>query len=298
MIYRIRHVTTYRYEAPVSSAACVLRLTPADVPGQERLSSDIRITPKARLAHETCFFGARLTRAEIDAPHLALVIEARSRVHVTRTVPEAPQDDPPWEHVRARAAESRAADARAPVHALFPSQAVPLVAPVTDYAAASFASGAGIFAATSDLMRRIKADFAYAPGKTDVATPMPLAFAARAGVCQDFAHVMIAGLRGLGLPARYVSGYLRTIPPEGQKRLVGADATHAWVDVWCGEAAGWIGFDPTNAVLVGPDHVVLAFGRDYADVSPVDGVVVSSGGQALEVGVDMVPEGDVRGESA
>src|SRR5690606_19834797 len=127
------------------------------------------------------------------------------------------------------------------------------------------------------------------PGTTDAATLPDAAFAARSGVCQDFAHVMIAGLRGLGLAAAYVSGCLRTVPPEGQPRRIGADATHAWVSVWCGVEAGWAGLDPTTDVPAGDDHVVLAIGRDYADVPPLDGIVVVSGQQSVEVSVDMRP---------
>ena len=118
------------------------------------------------------------------------------------------------------------------------------------------------------------------------------AFAKRSGVCQDFAHVMIAGLRGLGLPALYVSGYIRTIPPPGKARLAGADASHAWVSVWCGQEFGWLGLDPTNAIPVGDDHIVVALGRDYSDAAPVEGVILSSGGQKLDVAVDVIP---VRG---
>ena len=132
-------------------------------------------------------------------------------------------------------------------------------------------------------------DFAYDSKATEVDTPPAEAFARRRGVCQDFAHVMIAALRGLGLPALYVSGYIRTIPPAGKPRLAGADASHAWVSVWCGPAFGWFGLDPTNAIPEGDDHVVVARGRDYADVPPVDGVVLSSGGRDLEVEVDVIP---------
>ena len=139
------------------------------------------------------------------------------------------------------------------------------------------------------LMRRIRTDFSYDTKATVVSTPLEQAFDMRRGVCQDFAHIMIAGLRGLGLPAAYVSGYLRTIPPPGAKRLEGADATHAWVSVWCGPELGWIGLDPTNALVVANDHIVLATGRDYADVSPIDGVIVGSGAQKLQVDVDVVP---------
>jgi transglutaminase-like putative cysteine protease len=138
-------------------------------------------------------------------------------------------------------------------------------------------------------MRRIKAGFAYEIGATTVETTPAMSFRLRRGVCQDFAHVMISGLRGLGLPAAYVSGYLRTVPKPGEPRLEGADAMHAWVMVWCGEAAGWCGLDPTNAVLAGDDHVVLAIGRDYADVAPIDGIVFASGEQRLEVSVSVTP---------
>jgi transglutaminase-like putative cysteine protease len=145
-------------------------------------------------------------------------------------------------------------------------------------------------AAVAELNNRIHADFRYDPGATEVSTPVAQAFEARHGVCQDFSQIMIVGLRGLGLPASYVSGYLRTIPPPGQPRLEGADATHAWIAVWCGSALGWIGFDPTNAMLAGDDHLVLAVGRDYADVAPIDGVILASGGQTLKVEVDVIPE--------
>ncbi len=135
------------------------------------------------------------------------------------------------------------------------------------------------FAPTSPIRRKV----------TDISTPLDEAFAQRRGVCQDFAHIMIAGLRGLGLPAAYVSGYIRTIPPPGKARLQGADATHAWVSVWCGAEIGWLGVDPTNAIDAGNDHIVLAIGRDFSDVSPIYGVFVGSGAQELEVGVDVIP---------
>ena len=127
---------------------------------------------------------------------------------------------------------------------------------------------------------------------TAPATPAGTAFAERRGVCQDFAHIMISALKGLGLPAGYVSGYLRTIPPAGQARLEGADATHAWVRLWCGPLAGWIGFDPTNALIAQNDHIVLAVGRDYSDVAPIDGIMLGSGDQDLKVEVDVIPEGE------
>jgi transglutaminase-like putative cysteine protease len=175
------------------------------------------------------------------------------------------------------------------VHHIFPSRLVPILPAIRDYAAQSFSPGRPVLAGGVDLMARIKADFAYDPTATDVTTPTADAFALKRGVCQDFAHVMIAGLRALGLPAAYVSGYLRTEPAPGQPRLEGADASHAWVSLWCDDAAGWQGIDPTNGVRTGIDHIALAIGRDYADVAPVDGVIVASGGHSLEVSVDVTP---------
>jgi transglutaminase-like putative cysteine protease len=151
-----------------------------------------------------------------------------------------------------------------------------------------------MLAGAIDLMMRLHGEFTYDSKATDVSTPPAEAFAIRRGVCQDFAHIMIAGLRGLGLPTAYVSGFLRTEPPPGKERLQGADATHAWVSVWCGEALGWQGLDPTNALRVSTDHVVLANGRDYSDVAPVGGVLFGSGKQKLSVAVDVIPMGEKK----
>ena len=176
-----------------------------------------------------------------------------------------------------------------PAHYLFASRQVSLDPEIRTYAAASFPAGRPLLAAATDLMRRIKADFVYEIGATSASTTPPMSFALRRGVCQDFAHIMISGMRGLGLPAAYVSGYLRTGQTAGQRQLAGADAMHAWVLVWCGDDAGWCGLDPTNGILAGDDHVVLAIGRDYADVAPIDGVIFASGGQRLEVSVSVTP---------
>jgi transglutaminase-like putative cysteine protease len=166
---------------------------------------------------------------------------------------------------------------------------VPVLQPVTAYASASFPPGIGVLIGAVDFMHRIRAEFKYDPKATVISTPLREVFENRHGVCQDFAHVMIAGLRGLGLPAAYVGGYLRTIPPPGRPRLQGADATHAWVLLWCGPELGWIGFDPTNDLLVQNDHIILSVGRDFSDVSPVDGIIVGSRKQKLSVAVDVVP---------
>jgi transglutaminase-like putative cysteine protease len=190
--------------------------------------------------------------------------------------------------VRDVAFEATSLGPASPIGYVFASPLVPVQQPVTQYAAASFPPGSGILAGAVDLMHRIRTEFKYDPKATVISTPLNEVFEKRHGVCQDFAHVMIAGLRGLGLPAAYVSGYLRTIPPPGKPRLQGADATHAWVSLWCGEGLGWIGFDPTNDILIENDHIVLAIGRDFSDVSPVDGIIVGSRKQKLAVAVDVL----------
>lgn len=291
MRYRLRHRTTYSYDSEVGFARCVLRLTPRSSPGQTVLDSDIDVSPPpSAILDRTGPFGARALTVTVDTPHRALVIEARAHIDVHAPKAGDPEASPAWETIRAEVLESRDLTADGPAAYLFPTPRTPLVPDITAYARESFTQGRPIVAAVTELNRRIHAEFRYDPSATEVSTPVAQAFAARHGVCQDFAQIMICGLRGLGLPAAYVSGYLRTVPPPGQPRLEGADATHAWVAVWCGEALGWIGFDPTNAILASDDHLVLAVGRDYADVAPIDGVILASGGQSLKVEVDVIPE--------
>ena len=292
MIYDIRHVTTYEYESAVSFARCSLRLEPLSGDGQELISHvvDIRPRPSERTARRD-FFGTLTESIVIDTQHRHLRIDSRSRVKLSRNPPERTAVSPAWESIRDAAFEARSLGPSSPIGYVFASALVPVLNPVTDYAATSFPAETGIVAGAADLMRRIRKDFRYDPKATVISTPLREVFDNRHGVCQDFAHVMIAGLRGLGLPAAYVSGYLRTIPPPGQPRLQGADATHAWVSLWCGEALGWIGFDPTNDLLVGNDHIILGMGRDFSDVSPVDGIIVGSPKQKLGVAVDVVMVG-------
>jgi transglutaminase-like putative cysteine protease len=290
LIYDIRHVTNYSYGGQVSFARCSLRLTPLTDGHQKLISHSIEIKPKpATRTTRTDFFGIPTESIVIETPHKALRIDSRSRVEVDRVPPARDAGSSAWESVREAALDFASLDAHAPVGYVFSSALVPIQSAVTRYAVQSFPPSRGILAATADLMRRIHSEFRYDPKATVISTPLAEVFEKRHGVCQDFAHVMIAGLRGLGLPAAYVSGYLRTYPPAGQERLQGADATHAWVSVWCGNETGWIGFDPTNDLLIGNDHIVLAVGRDFSDVSPVDGVIVGSRRQKLSVAVDVVP---------
>jgi transglutaminase-like putative cysteine protease len=289
VIYNIRHLTAYSYDHEVASARLVLRVTPRDEPGQCCIAHTLNIVPlPLSVDSERDFYGNVVNVVTIDTAHEELTIEALSTVELTHQA-ALPLSGEPWETVSDAALTSRDLTANAPAHFMFASPRIQLSPDVTRYARESFKPGRGILDGSRDLIRRIRADFEYEPETTDINTPLAQAFAQRHGVCQDFAHIMIAGLRGLGLPAAYVSGYIRTIPPPGEKRLEGADATHAWVSVWCGASDGWHGFDPTNAIDVGNDHIALAIGRDFSDVSPVYGVFFGSGGTELEVEVDVIP---------
>ncbi|MCI0467554.1 MAG: transglutaminase family protein [Beijerinckiaceae bacterium] len=290
MIYDIRHLTLYEYGSAVTFSHCALRLLPTDGPGQKVLSANLRIIPgPAQTVERVCFFGNRLTILTIETAHHELVVEATTAIEIGRHVPLDQGMTPAFERVREEAFGSALLDKDSPVHFLYPSRLVPRFEPAADYARESFPAGRPVLDGAQELMRRIKADFKYDTKATVVSTPISEAFAKRRGVCQDFAHIMIAGLRGLGLPAAYISGYIRTIPPAGKERLEGADAMHAWVSLWCGEGHGWVGLDPTNSMLIGNDHIVLATGRDYADISPVAGIILGSREQDVEVQVDVVP---------
>jgi transglutaminase-like putative cysteine protease len=289
MIYDVRQTTTYVYETAVTRARHVLRLLPVARDRQHVTAAMLDIDPVPVSRREaTDFFRNWTTVAELEAPHETLTLKLAARVAITPVAPTDPDKSPPWESVRADTYASEDIGPSSPVHFVYPSRLVSLDPDIRDYARKSFAPGRPVLSGAVELMRRIKDDFAYEPGATTVTTPPSMSFAQRRGVCQDFAHIMIAGLRGLGLPAAYVSGFLRTVPRRGTVRLEGADAMHAWIMVWCG-AAGWWGLDPTNALIASEDHVVLAIGRDYADVAPISGVVLASGEQHLTTAVDVIP---------
>jgi transglutaminase-like putative cysteine protease len=291
MIYDVRQTTSYSYASKVAYAHHVLRLTPINRTRQRVHAAALEIEPvpvERREGHD--FFGNHLTSIKLDQPHDKLVIRVIARVTVEGVIADGVAT-PAWEDLRDAAFATRDIGPSSPAHFLFASRQVSLDPEIRDYARASFPPGRPVLDGALDLMRRIKADFIYEIGATTVTTTPPMSFALRRGVCQDFAHIMISGLRGLGLPAAYVSGYLRSAQRPDAERLTGADAMHAWVLVWCGADAGWWGLDPTNATLAGDNHVTLAIGRDYTDVAPIDGVVVSSGGQKLDVGVSVIPVG-------
>jgi len=290
MIYDVRQTTTCDYASPVAHAHHVLRLTPVHRDGQRVHLAALQIEPEPKHRREgSDFFGNRLTWIDIEDPHQTLTVRLAARVAVDADAVPEPRSTSAWERVRDEAFATSDLGPLSPTHFLFPSRMVSLDPEIRDYTRESFAAGRPILGAAIELIRRLKADIAYEIGATTVTTTPPMSFALRRGVCQDFAHIMISGLRGIGLPAAYVSGYLRSAPNTDVSRLQGSEAMHAWVLLWCGSSAGWIGLDPTNAVLAEEDHVMLAVGRDYTDVAPVDGVIVGSGGQRMAVAVSVTP---------
>ncbi len=288
MIYDVRQTTTCVYASPVAHARHVLRLMPINRPGQCVQVAALQIGPEPAHRREgQDFFGNRLTWIDIDEPHKTLTVKLTARVTVDALLGPPPLTTPAWVTVREAAFTTSDIGPLSPAHFLFPSRIVSLDPEICDYTRESFSPNRPVLDAAIELMNRLKSDIVYEIGATTVTTTPPMSFALRRGVCQDFAHIMISGLRGIGLAAGYVSGYLRTAPRTDAMRLQGADAMHAWVLVWCGTQIGWIGLDPTNAILASDEHVMLALGRDYTDVAPMDGVIVGSGGQRIDAAVSV-----------
>lgn len=289
MIYRVSHRTTYRYSQPVAIAHHLLHLEPRRCDRQTCRSAGLAVLPKpAVLRVDADYFGNPVTYLTIQEPHSALDLHAECLVETAPSTPPDPDATPPWETVPALLSRDLSPAGLAVFEFAFDSPHTVSSADLVPYARESFPPGRPLLAGALDLMRRIHRDFAYDSTATTVSTPVETVFAERRGVCQDFAHVQIACLRSLGLSARYVSGYLLTHPPEGGERLVGADASHAWLSVWC-PGHGWIDLDPTNDMIPSAEHITIAWGRDYADVSPVTGVIVGGGEHEVAVAVDVVP---------
>lgn len=289
MIFDLRVMTISTYESDVPFARHVLRMTPIDRPGQRVLSYDLEVEPQSSvLTPGRDFFGNADTSIACSEPHRRFVGRMRARIEVTAL--PALSTSPAWEDVAAAALALADLSPLSPVHFLYPSRMVGVPDSIRTYTEQSFPPGRAVHEALLDLNKRLHTDIAYDADATTVATLPEEAFRLRRGVCQDYAHIMISGLRALGLPAAYVSGFIRTLPPPGQARREGADSTHAWVMAWCGVEQGWIALDPTNALVVGEEHVVVAIGRDYADVAPLDGVIITTGSQsAIDVAVDLAP---------
>jgi len=289
LIYQVRHITIYDYEDPVSVSHHVLRLTPRNLPRQRCSRSQIAIAPAPPSSITRIdYFGNELTFFTLREPHGCLTVEASSELEVQSV--EAPDfsQSPHWETVPQSLEGETSVEVLDAYQFVFDSQRVGASPDLAAYAHDSFPAGRPLLEAVRDLTRRIHQDFRFDTKATEVTTPVETFFERRRGVCQDFAHLQIACLRSLGLPARYVSGYLRTMPPPGRARLAGADASHAWCSAWC-PGAGWVDFDPTNDCVPSDGHVTLAWGRDYSDVSPIHGVLFGGARHSLRVGVDVIP---------
>lgn len=287
MNYRITHRTLYEYAAPVSVSQHVARLTPRKTAAQWCGEFSLTIGPSPSLRKtRTDYFGNELCFFSIQELHQRLEITTRSRVTVNAPKPVETETSPAWESVAELFRDPVSPEVVEPYEFVFNSPQIRASLELAAFARESFSDDTPILVGAKELTRRIFEDFKYDPKSTTVATPLEEVWQSRRGVCQDFAHLGIACLRSLGLAARYVSGYLRTRPPEGQPRLVGADASHAWFSVFCPNA-GWVDFDPTNNCLPSEEHITVAHGRDFGDVSPVAGIITGGGEHQVRVSVDV-----------
>lgn len=290
MILNVSHRTTFRYSQSVSISHHLLHLCPRAMPRQALVRHSLMVEPPPTVSrNSTDYFGNPTAYITIEESHNELSIVARSTVDVTAPAAIDADATPAWEQVAARLAGSTDPEDLDAYQFVFDSPQVVAGDRVRDYASPSFPPGRPVLAAAIELTHRIHADFKYAGGVTDIWTPVETVLEHRHGVCQDFAHLQIACLRAFGIPARYVSGYILTHPPPGKPRLVGADASHAWLSV-CVPGYGWVDLDPTNDKLANDEFVTVAWGRDYADVSPVNGLVVGGGHHLVEVSVDVAPD--------
>lgn len=299
MIYRVRHETLYRYTEPVATSHNEAHLMPRASTRQSLLKLELRCDPAPEtVAWHRDYFGNDVVFIAVNEPHERLAIRAESRIDVHAAAAIDFERSPAWEEVAARVRRDRSAAWLEAFEMVFASPYVPVSEALADYARPSFTPGRPLAAATIDLAHRIHTGFGYDPTATQLATPVEEVLQQRHGVCQDFAHLMIGCLRSLGIPARYVSGYLRSADRPGDDAhakepadaaLIGSEASHAWVSVFCPEN-GWMDVDPTNDLVPGEGHVVLAWGRDYEDVSPVKGVTLGGGSHEMRVAVEVRPE--------
>jgi transglutaminase-like putative cysteine protease len=287
MNFEISHRTAYRYSAPVSQSHHLLHLAPRPHMRQAVARHSLLIDPAPASKTElTDDFGNPASIITIEQDHTELVIHSRSQVEVQAPPPIEAKRSASWNDVAAQLRANRGAETFEAVQYSCPSRYIRPSRDIYRFLRPSFADGRPIIDAVADLTSRIYREFTYQSGATDVATSVEEVLRIKRGVCQDFAHLEIACLRTLGLAARYVSGYLLTHPPAGQQKLAGADASHAWISVWAPET-GWVDFDPTNNVIPKQDHITLAFGRDFQDVSPVSGVLLGGGEHEVDVAVDV-----------
>jgi len=289
MIYNILHRTTYKYKYPVSVGDHVACLKPRSFAHNQLLQNEMQIAPAPRTITERVdFFGNVLCFFTVQEPHKELIVESRSTVRIHPVRSRYAASSLPWEESAQRLAQDFGLEALEAFQFQFESPRIRVKPEFAEYARISFTPGRPMHEALWDLTTRIHKDFRFDSKSTNVRTTVEEVFKKRRGVCQDFAHVQIACLRSINLAARYVSGYLRTYPPPGKPRLIGADASHAWISAYC-RGLGWLDMDPTNNVAPSDGHVTLAWGRDYSDVSPLRGLILGGGQHTLEVAVDMEP---------
>ncbi len=289
MVYKLIHRTTYKYRYPVSFGNHVACLKPRSFLQNCLLQNDLKIEPTpTTLTERTDYFGNCLFFFTVEEPHTKLVVEATSQVVISADPNGTLPPSPPWEDSTTPLARDHTSEGLEAYQFQFESPRIRIRPEFAAYALQSFTPGRPMREALFDLTTRIYKDFRFDAKATNVRTPTEEVFKRRGGVCQDFAHVQIACLRSINIAARYVSGYLRTYPPPGKPRLVGADASHAWVSAYC-RGVGWLDMDPTNNVAPTDGHVTLAWGRDYGDVSPLRGLILGGGGHTLKVEVDLEP---------
>jgi transglutaminase-like putative cysteine protease len=287
--YRIKLRIRYDYESSVAHARHLICVLPRSMPGMQTIKqSQITITPRPdETLDRHDHFGNSVTEVGYRTRHngISLLMEAE----VDRVRPVYPIQSTRLADLPQALAQSHAVLSDAPLNFVASSPRIELDDEISEFARAAIPAGPETHDAVLAVGQAIHEHMTFDAKATEVDTPASVAFTHRRGVCQDFSHIMISALRSLGIPCGYVSGYLRTIPPKGMPRLEGADAMHAWVRAWCGPEAGWIEYDPTNETVVGEDHIVCAIGRDYSDISPIKGVVRTSGGQKSRQSVDVLP---------
>jgi transglutaminase-like putative cysteine protease len=289
MLYEVRHETRFKYEWPVTISHQLLKLRPRRSTRQNVLQTRLSITPQPGIQRDWLdYYGNVVEFVTVQSPHSELIVTSTSQVEVLPGMNIMLDFSPPWEVVAKSMRNPTQSEALAACQYCFESPFIRLHPEIREFALESFEPGRPLLAATMALTSHIYERFTYKGGVTDIYTPALEVLHHRHGVCQDFAHLQIACLRSLGLPARYVSGYLLTHPPAGQQKLQGADESHAWISVWCPEL-GWVDFDPTNNQIPNLEHVTVAWGRDYGDVSPVSGFIFGGGEHEVAVGVDVIP---------
>lgn len=290
MLYDIALRIEYGYENSAEQSRHIVRLMPADLPGEQRLvAGNLDYSPQPdELENLTDFFGNRAVEVSFLQRHDEIVFTVNARIE-RQSGDDVLDTSPKLARLAGEIASQKSVAPWVPHHFVTASARVPIDPETTAFGAEHAAPDMSVVDCVSAIGKALNQQMRYDEEATTVDTPMIEAFRKRHGVCQDFSHVMIACLRGLGIPAGYVSGFLRTNPPPGSPRLEGADAMHAWVRAWCGTGMGWVEYDPTNAMFAGADHIVVARGRDYGDVAPVKGVMRSYGEHATKHQVDVVP---------